>query len=389
MSNEANTGIQEQAPEQDLNIFGLIVALIAEWRLGLLCGAIALLLSMGYIFTLKPQYVSTAVILPQEGQGGGNSLASLFSRSAGPGVLYVGLLKSRGVQDYVIEHANLKQIFHTSTDEQTRDVLTGKSSFTNNANSLLEISVKDGNAQDAARIANAYIDALSYLNASMALQQSSQTTEFFDKQLKLERSQLSSAETQLANTQNKTGLVAPESQTQLGLGAIANVRAQVTQLKVQLSSLLQSATEQNPQVQRLRSQIGQLEAEEHQLERGSESPVGAAPPASQMSQTNLDILRAQREVKYHDTLVSSLASQFETARLNEAFRHSAFQVVDRAVAPEHKAWPPRKPFLLAAILFSIVTGLCAIIAKLLWQRIKSDPEYSSQAARLRNAFYRG
>jgi tyrosine-protein kinase Etk/Wzc len=105
-----------------------------------------------------------------------------------------------------------------------------------------------------------------------------------------------------------------------------------------------------------------------------------------MPQNNLDILRAEREVKYHDALVSALANQFETASLTEALARSAFQVVDRAVPPEHKAWPPRKPFMLVILVFGVMVGLAAIVAKLAWMRVVANPEHQTQLAKLRRAF---
>jgi tyrosine-protein kinase Etk/Wzc len=383
---EQTTANVEQA-EAGIDVFGLTVALLTEWRLGLVAFLVVSILCIGFVFSLKPQYVATAVLLPQEGHGDSGSLATFFS-NRGPGELYLGLLQSRSVQDSVIERAGLLQLFHTPSLENARESLSGKSSFANGADTLLTISVRDGNAQDAAKIANAYLDALEGLNQSMALQQSSQTTQFFEKQLEQERQQLETAETQLALTQKQTGLVAPDAQTQIGLSAIAATRSDITTRQVQLAALLQSETEQNPQVQTLRSQIAQLKAEETQLEEGSSSPVGAALPAGKMPQNNLDILRAQREVKYHDALVTSLSSQFETARLNEAFSRSAFQIVDRAVAPERKAWPPRKPYTLACLVFGILMSIVAVVAKLAWLRIAADPDHQSQLARLRRAFGR-
>ena len=364
--------MERMEPEESgIDLLAVLVALLSEWRIWLITFVTVSVVCCVFVFSLKPEFVATATILPQEGRSDTASLASLFA-SHGPGTLYIGLLGSRSVKDYVADHANLRQLFQTQTEEQTRDVLAGKSTFANLPDSLLTISVRDGNAQDAARIANTYIDALANLNATMSLQQSSQTTAFFEQQLDKERAALAGAETEFARVQKSTGLVAPDTQTQIGLGAIASIRSEITSRQVQLTALLQSETEQNPNVQTLRSQIALLQVQERRLEGGAGgTPVGAAPAAGQMPQTNLDLARAQREVKYHDSLVTSLASQFEAARLNEAFRHSAFQVVDRAVAPEHKAWPPRTPYLVGSLGFGVVMGFIAVLMRLLWRDRKS------------------
>jgi len=374
------------APEHGVDLFALVVALIAEWRIMLIISFIFFGIFVAYIYSLKPMYVADASFVPQTGgRNDSGDLASLFANH-GPGSLYIGLLHSRSVQDAIIQKLDLMSIFHTTSHETARAALGGMSSFSEGPDTIIRVEVRDGNAQDAARIANAYLDALQGQNESMSLQQSAQTSKFFDSLLQKEREQLSQAEAQLARTQRQTGLVLPESQTQSGIGAIAGVRAQITSLQVQLAAMLQSETEGNPQVQRLRSQLAQLQEQEHVLEGNSQSPLGAAPAAGNIPQTTLDLEHAQREVKFHDGLVDSLASQFESARMNEAFGHSALQVVDLAVVPEHKAWPPRRPYIEIAAVGALFFGLIGVVFKLVLWRILADPQYREQMKTLRKAF---
>ena len=375
-----------ESVEGGIDLFAVTVTLLSEWRLGLTTWAVVCILCTVGLFSLRPQYQAVATLLPQEARGGDSIIASLFSNH-GPGPLYTGLLASRTVQEDVIVRANLMPLFHTSSMERAREILNKKSDFTVTPESLVQITIRDGNAQDAARIANGYLDSLADLNKAMAVQQGLQTAEVFSSQLNHERQELATAEQTLAQTQKQTGLVSPEAQTTIGLNAIAAIRSEITNREVELTALLQSETEQNPQVQTLRSQIGRLKAQEHEMEQGTGgSPAGAAPPAGQMPQASLDILRVQRDVKYHDALVNSLTSRFETMSLNEAFAQSSFQVVDRAVPPEHKAWPPRKLFFLAGIVFAALIGLGVVLAKLTWKRILADPEHRAELARLRGAF---
>jgi len=373
-----------EAPDTGIDLFVILIAIASQWRVMLVTALLAFAVMVMYIFSLKPQYVATASFVPQEHQATGGSLGSLFA-DRGQSALYLGLLRSRSVEDEVIEQAGLMALFKTSSHETARNILSGKSSFTLGADTIITIEVKDGNAQDAARIANAYLEALQIENNSMRLQQSAEITRFFEQQLQQERGELTVAEAQMARMERVTGLIVPESQTLSGLSAIAGVRQQVTALQVQLAALLQSETEKNPEVERLRSQIAQLKEQEQALEGSGASPAGAPPAAGQMPQANLDIQRAQRDVSYHNTLVNSLASQFEGARLDASFSHAAFQVVDRAVVPEHKAWPPRKPYLMISAVFAAFVGLIAVIARLVWLRIVSDPQRRHQLGKLRRA----
>jgi len=384
-TNDLIPAANADAPEHGIDLFALVVALLTEWRLMLITSIAFFAVFVAFIYTLKPKFVADASFVPQAAKNSAGSSMSLFSTS-GPGALYIGLLESRSVQDEVIQRAGLMSLFHTTSLETARGMLAGRSSFSEGADTIVKIEVKDGNAQNAAKIANAYLDALQAQNERMGLQQSVQTSQFFDRQLDQEREQLSQAEAQLVRTQRQTGLISPDTQTQIGLSAIAGVRNQITALQVQLASMLQSETEENPQVQRIRSQLAQLQQQEGALEGSSQSPLGAAPSAGKIPQTNLDIERAEREVKYHDALVTSLAGQLETARLNETLGRSAFQVVDPAVVPEHKAWPPRKPYIIIAAIFAAFFGLVGIVLKLFIRRLLADPGHREQLAILRRAF---
>lgn len=377
------------APVQDdgIDLVGVLAAIITEWRLGTITFLITLVAGIGIISALKPQFVAQATILPQAGHTQGDALASIFT-THGPGGLYVGLLKSRSVQDSVINSAGLLKLFHTSSYEAAREKLASKSSFQDSADNIVTISVRDESAQNAAMITNAYLDALHSLDERMGTSQSEETRMFFEIQLKNEREALAEAETRLQQTQQKTGLIQPEAQTNLGLNSIQNVRSQITDLQVKLAAILPGATEENPQVKNLRSQIAQLRGEESGLENGGRQPVGAAPSASTMPVAALDFQRAQRDVTFHTAQVTALANQYETARLTEDFGRSVFLVIDHAIAPEHKAWPPRRPFLLIAAFAAFIVALTVVILRLLLRRILNDPAQQKNLTALRGAFRR-
>ncbi len=374
--------------DQGIDLLALAAKFVTEWRLGLSVFFVVALLGAVYVARLKSQYVATATILPQAGHADTESLFSMFSQQ-NSATVFTGLLKSRSVANDIIDRANLLRLYHTNSYAAARATLAGQSSFSVGADTILTISVKDANAQSAAMIADAYLEALDRLNLQMAQDQSRQLQRFFAEQLADERTDLFKAEDALEKTQKQTGLVLPETQAQIGLNAIAGVRSQIVNLQVQLAALLQSETDQNPQVQRLRSQIAQLQEQEGSLENGHTSPVGAAPPAGQLPSTNLDYLRAQREVTYHNNLVNSLSTQYETARLSADLNRSAFQIIDRAVVPERKSWPPRKEFYLVVLVFGVLAGTIAVVIKLLFRRILNDPVQRQSLRGIRTAFVRG
>lgn len=376
----------EPLAEEGVDLVAVFVALFREWRTGLVLFFLFALAGILKVHSLKSQYVATATFLPSQGHTQADTLSSIFS-PRGPGNLYIGLLQSRTVQDSIIDQNHLLDLFHTRSYEAARGVLAAKSSFVEGGDSIITISVRDGNAQDAAMLANAYLQALQDLSDRMAQVQAAQTREFFDRQLREQRSQLDQAEDAYARLQERTGQVASGAQASEGIGTIASVRSQVDALNVQLASLRQSETEQNPEVQRVRSQIAQLQAQERAQEAGAASSVaGAATPANRIPAITLELSRAQRGIADHTALVNSLNTQFQSARLSEDFSHAAIEVIDRAYPPEGRVWPPRKNYYLGALAIAAFIALFGVVLKLLAQRILTNPRHQGTLGRLRRAF---
>lgn len=183
-------------------------------------------------------------------------------------------------------------------------------------------------------MANAYLDALREQNGRLALSDASQRRLFFQEQLEREKNALADAEVDLKKTQEQTGLIAPVGQAQMEIEATAQLRAQIASDEVSLESMKQGATEQNPQVVRLQTEIAGLQG---QLKKMQSDPSRREPgtvqlPTAKVLELALEYVRKQREVKYHEALFEMLAKQYEGARLDESREAPLLQVIDRAVS---------------------------------------------------------
>lgn len=372
--------------EQGVDLVAVAVALLSEWKLALVVFVAVAAAGLWYVHTLKPQYVAQATFLPKGGNTEAASLTSIFQAS-GPGNLYVGLLHSRSVEDAVIKRTDLLKYFGTDSHELGRLILSSKTTVGQGTDGIITLSVRDESAEKASSIANAYLDGLQDLSDKMAQSQAAITQRFFNRQLEEEQVALDKAEDEFAAHQIKTGEVAPDTQAAVGISNIAGLQSQITGLQVQLSTLLQSESESNPDVQRLKAQIGALQAQKHKQEVGQGfNGVGAPISAAKIPLASLDLNRAQRDVQGHAGRVAALNSQSGAARLDAEFSHAAFEVIDPAIPPEFRAWPPREPYQYASIGFGLLCALVAVVLKLIARRIYSTPEYRGMFRRLRGAF---
>lgn len=371
--------------ETSIDLFEVFVRIIAEWKYGLAAAIIVFIVGVICTLRIPPQFEATATILPKQSFAESNSLTTLFSGKR-PADLYTGLLRSRSVTDNVIRELNLIKTESHQSWEGQRGALLASLTVVVGADGLVRLTVRNTDAQMAMRIANAYLNGLNQQQQTMALSQEVLNRKFYEQQLQIERDALIKAEKDLEQTQLSTGIIQAGSQTSAGLGQIAGLQGQIASMRVQLAGLLQSATEDNPQVKTLRSQIGQMQAQAHAMETATPTGAGAPIAAGRMPEANLEYQRKQREVTFHESQLNALALQAQNARLAEASSADAFQVVDYALAPEERSFPPRKTYLIASAIVGFVVGLLLMCLVLVKRKVQADADYQRHVQELRVIF---
>jgi uncharacterized protein involved in exopolysaccharide biosynthesis len=336
---------------------------------------ITAVLATAVVFLLPVSYTAEAVILtPQQAQSslssflgplGGMAPAGLSSGLGllsglglrNPADLYVGVLESRTIADDLITKFKLKDVYGSPDYSRARKRLERNTRIESGKDSLIHIRVEDHDAARAAKLANAYVDELSHSNSRLALTEAGQRRLFYEDQLAKEKEPLAEAEVALRNTQQATGLVAPSGQAEALLRIGAQLHADILSTETRLAAMKMFAADNNPRLQIVKQELGVLQTQLNQLERGDHKEGALELPTGQLPEAGLKYLRAVRELKYHETLFEVLSKLYEAARLDEAKSAAPIQEVDRAVTPERKSWPPRTLLVLAAVTVAFM--ICA------------------------------
>jgi len=343
---------------------------------------------------LTPSFTATAVIMPPQQQQSAASallgqlapIASLAGRDLGiktPGDLYVGILGGRTIADHLVQAFGLLKVYGAKTMTDARKVLAKRSSFASGKDSLIRISVQDADPKRAAALANAYLSELYDQTNRLALTESAQRRLFFERQLETEKRALADAEAALRLTQEQTGFLQINAQVESVIQAMARLRAEIVSREVKLSSLKNAATVQNPEVIREEAELSVLREQLRKLEANGDPKRPGDPliTTSQVPRAGLEYVRALRELKYHETLFELLSKQYEAARIDEAKDATVIQVVDSAIPPERKSWPPRALFTIAgACCFGILACLLALIGSRFRNPSEAEKLYSIKNA---------
>ena len=317
----------------------------------------------------QPEQSSQAMLMgPLAGMSGLGALGGAVAASGlwrNPADVYVGVLKSRTIADALIASFHLQQAYKRKTMTDTRKALARHSAVTAGKDSLIRIGVEDHDPRRAASLANAYVDELFKQTSRLAFSTAAQRRLFFQQQVTSEKEALAGAEIALKNTQQSSGLVVPSGQSEGLIRAVAELRAQIASREVQMASMRAYATSENPQVLMLQRETEALQSQLEKIEAGSGPAGDLAVPVRNLPAASLDYLRKLRDLKYHETLFELLSKQYEAARIDEARSAPVIQVVDSAVVPDRKSWPPRTLFILGAGFLGI---LCACLFVLIQSR---------------------
>ncbi len=361
-------------PDPDrIGLMDLLIILAARKKLILAAALTGTLISGAIALCLQKTYAATAVIMPPQqqkstaavllGQLGGmagmaGGMGSELLKS--PSDLYLGLLSSRTIADSLISQFQLQAVYKESIQSLARKALTSRTHFITGKDTLIRIVVEDSSPQRAADLANGYIDELFKQNSRLAAVESAQRRRFFEQELESEKRATVDAESMLQKTQEATGLLEVGSQVGGTLRALMELRGQIAGREVMLERLKSGATDQNAEVVLLKSELSALRDQERKLESAGGKNSAGIPIRStgKIPETSLEYMRRFRDVKFHETLMELIAREYEAARLDQSKEAPAIQVVDRAVPPDYKSWPPRALLTLAGGLF------CGVLATL-------------------------
>lgn len=362
--------------ESELDLAELIRVLLQNKFVILRFSLVPAVLTAIVLLIMKPYYAGIASFLPPNsmstgasallGQLGALGMAgSALGGLKDPSLIYVGVLESRTVADDLIQQFDLAKIYQTKKLSQTENVLKAHTKIAPGKDSIIVITVKENDPRLAANLANAYLAALHKQNDRIAFTEAGQRRLFFEQQLEKEKDLLAEAEVEMAQEQN--GFIQPSGQAQLQIQTIAQTEAQIASLEVQLAAMSQAATNENPDVIRIKSQIEGLKVQLAKLEisgmKGGPGDVQIPASKAKVPALTLTYVRKARNMKYHEALYELLMRQYESAKLDEAHSAPLVQVVDYAVVPDSKAGPPRTLLTLLALVLGGFIGVVRVFLR--------------------------
>ena len=331
---------------------------VLAWTFGL-----AVLL---YAFSYREPktYVATVRFIPPTRTSG----LGFFSMTHSYGDEYRAMLTSNTVAEDVVQHQHLMDYFKVKDPDIARGIVEGMSRFDLDANGFITINVYSKEPDTSVRIANEFYKALYRLNERLAMTEAEHRLNFVAGPMTVERQRLAAAEDALRDAEEKTGLVLPGAQASLGVQQVASLRQRISDLELQLATARVGATDQNPAVISLRSQISNLQGQAASLEsKSSQSNSPAKLPG-----LSLEIQRLEREVQTHAATLDSLSRTTQAAQLQDSYTPS-LSLIDPATPNKRKFAPMRKKYVLVGLVLGFAVGLMQVLGTKFYRRWRASP----------------
>jgi uncharacterized protein involved in exopolysaccharide biosynthesis len=376
--------------DDEISLLDLLQVVADNLRLLVLGPVVAGLLALGISFTLTPTFTATTKFMPPQQQQSGaaamlqslGALGGLAGAAGGiknPADQYVAFLKSRSVQDTLVDRFKLLDRYESKFRDDARNALGTNAQIASGKDGLITIDVSDKDPTFAAQLANAHIEELGKLLNRLAVTEAQQRRLFFEKQLTNAKDNLVKAEQALkASGVNSSALKASPGAAVEGM---AKLKASITVQEIKLASMRGYLTESAPDFKQAQTELAAMRAQMTRAEREEPAATGA-------NDGDSDYIARFRDFKYHETLFELFAKQYEMARIDESREGAVIQVLDAAQPPERKSKPKKAQI---ALLTSLAAGFALLLFVFIRQALRGagqTPESAEKLSRLRQAWAR-
>jgi capsule polysaccharide export protein KpsE/RkpR len=311
------------------------------------------------------------------------SLGSMASEAMGgksPGALFVDMVTSRTVQDRLVDHFDLRKVYHDRYwEDARRDLTKHTSAMEDRKSGIITISVTDRDPSRAQKLAQAYVTELDRLVSEVSTSSARRERIFVEGRLKDVKHDLDVAAQQFSEFASKNTLVELNSQTKATVEAAAELQGSLIAAESELRGVEQIYTENNVRVRSLRARVAELRS---QLEKmgGASSDANADnghsdqmyPSIRKLPVLGVRWLDLYRETKIQEAVYEFLTQEYETAKIEEAKEIPTVKVLDLANMPETKSSPPRLLLVIAGTLFTFAIGIGWIFGVATWDQLHPE-----------------
>jgi len=365
------------------------------WRVG----ASSLLASALIAFLIPARYESVTRLMPPDGQvstlgmlagmggrtgmgslGAVGGLASDLLSVKSSGALFVGIVHSQTVQDSLIEQFNLKKVYGDSKIEDARKDLTAHTDVSEDRKSgIVTITVTDRDPKRAAAMAQTYVVQLDNAVARVSTSAARRERIFLEGRLKDVKQDLDASARRFSDFASKNIAIDIPAQGKAMVEAAAILQGQLIAAQSELRGLEEIYTGNNVRVRSLQARVKELRQQLDKIGAGDTTggETGGSslyPSIRRLPLLGVTYFDLYRETKIQENVYESLTQQYEAAKVQEAKEIPSVKVLDQALVPTKKSFPPRMWITMLGTMLALLAAMIWIRGKTHWDAMDArDP----------------
>ncbi len=338
------------------------------------------LVYLGVFLLVEEQFEATATIIPREEDASNMAsgvLSSMKKMSFNLGAksqtteldLYKTIIYSRTLLEAIIKKFDLVNIYKLDTSdnaylEKAIKRLRSEIIVKETEESAMLIMARSNTRQRAADITNSIIQTMNDKIIELKVNRSKQNRIFLEQRLSEISLQMKMAEDSLRTFQETSGLLEIKSQLQGILAAHTSLETELMAKQIQKGLLERLYDKESPQINEIEIQIQEFQKKIEQLRSKGEpgSPILAL---HKLPKTSVNYMRYLREVELNNILIEFIVPLYEQAKIEEKKDYPVLQIIDYAVPPARKSYPPR-------LLLAVIGALSISILVLIFLKFRKD-----------------
>ncbi len=387
MNSENSETINTDNDGRYVNILAYLLVIVRHKRLIVRFSLVATLLAVVVLFLVLPRwYKSTTTLMPPKQKNTLGLLSSIARASSPFRNLGIGgssddlvqlqaILNSRRCLEAVVDRFELSKVYRSENKEEAvKELRSNISVGIGEEDVLIEVAAYDTDPQQAADMANYFVDVLNTIFIEMSTAEARSNREFLEKRYQQNLEDLSNAEDTLRVFQERHGVYSIPEQMKAAVQFAAGLQTQLTLKEIELAILEKTTTADNIARQ---SVVLEMEALKHELSSMNTRPTGGGtqyqlfPSFAKAPGIGMEYLRNFREVEIQSKLLELLLPLYEQAKIEEQRNTPSVVVLDNAV-PAIKASKPKRLLLtIAACMGSVIIGVLLAFILEYFQRARA------------------
>jgi capsule polysaccharide export protein KpsE/RkpR len=348
------------------------------------------------VFLIPTRYESTTRLMPpdQNASPGLAMAAAMAGQAAGSlgalagdvlgmktsGALFVGVLGSRTVASRLVDRFDLKKVYDVHRQGDAIQRLEERTAISEDRKSgIIAITVTDHSPQRAAQLAQAYVEELDRLVSQLSTSSARRERIFLEDRLKGVKADLDDAAERFGQFASKNTAIDIQAQGKAMVDAASQLQGEMIAAESQLQGLRQIYTDSNVRVREIEARIGELQRQLDKLGGSGTASVKntlsaddpSYPTIRELPLLGVTYADLYRRTKIEEVIFQTLTQQYELAKVQEAKETPSVKVLDQAVIPEKKSFPPRLEFMLMGTLATMMLAVFSVFVMTAWK--EADP----------------